>query len=130
MKQPLIAFRDSNAPSNGQQSSTLATMQNRRPPASRATRPALILALLLLLVATASVLLVSSGAIPHILYKGSSVSLNELNEIRARGEATICVQQVSALSHFIGMSFDYQCFDSEAEADANVHEVEAHLQAP
>lgn len=130
MEQQVIAFAGSEASSNNQQSSTVAVMLERRPPASRTQRLALTLALLLILVATASVLLVSSGAIPHILYKGSSVSLNELNAIRARGEATFCVQQVSALSQFIGMSFEYQCFDTEAEFDRNVREVEAQLQAP
>ena len=127
MESQVIAFAASADPSSDKQSTMVAPVPNQRPPAGRAQQLAVILVLLLLLAVTASLLLVSSGAIPHIVYKGSSVSLTELNAIRARGEATICVQQVSALSHFIAMSFEYQCFDTEAEADENVRDVEARL---
>ena len=127
MEQKVIIFTGSEAPARDQQPVPVACVQHRRPPAGRAQQLAVMLVLLLLLAVTASLLLGSSGAIPHIVYKGSSVSLTELNAIRARGEATICVQQVSALSHFIAMSFEYQCFDTEAEADENVRDVEARL---
>ena len=130
MESQVIAFAASADPSSDKQSTMVAPVPNQRPPASRIRRLAWILVVLVLLAVTSSVLLVSSGTIPHILYNGSSISLIELNAIHARGEAAFCVQQTGALAQAIGMSFDYQCFDTEAEFDRNVREVEAQLQAP
>jgi hypothetical protein len=130
MEPQVIAFAGSEASCSDQQSTTVAPTHNRRPPASRSQRLALTLLMLLISAVTVTVLLITSGTIPHILYDGGSVSLVELNDIHARGQAAFCVQQPGALAHVIGMSFEYQCFDSEAEADANVREVEAQLRAP
>lgn len=88
----------------------------------------LSLFLILALTFTMLIALVTSGSLPHILYNGKTVSLGDLNAIRSQGGATFCVQQVNTFSHFIGMSFEYACFDSEAEANQNRRQVQAQLQ--